>query len=556
MAKKGAPFGYFSKKPMEEYVSNNTTKMSDKESVASILQLPFADFSSRGIRPEIVEKFNVRASLSEEDGLTQQAWYFPYYNQKGKLCGWKRRDLTKDKEERGHFTTIGKVGVNCKMFGQEHAEAIQRARKRLMIVEGEPDVMAAYQALVDNVKGTKYEGMEPFIVSISCGTANAVESVQHNLEFIDSFETIVLGFDNDQAETPKEIRDGIKRGKEATDDVASSLMRDNIVVVEYAEGMKDPNEYLIAGRSKELAQTLQFAKKKFVAERVVLGSDIKFEDVIAPREYGAMVGSFPKLMNKIGGFRKRELTVLTSMSGVGKSTVTSEIAYCLGEHGYRVGLIFLEEETRETLQRLIARKLNVNYNKFKFEPQKYASEDKIKEAYDWAVDNGRFVFLDHFGSLQVETLMNKIKSMVYINKVDYIILDHLTLVVSGNATNDERKMLDICLTELAAFVASNDVGILAISHLNRDAAQELKGISKIEQPMWVKVKKEDMRGSSSLEALAWIVLGLDVEFMPDRTRGRVRLTCLKNRPFGLLGEADTFKMNNETGLLELAEYDF
>ena len=34
-----------------------------------------------------------------------------------------------------------------------------------------------YQALIDQVKGTKYEGLEPFVVSIPLGTANAVEAI-------------------------------------------------------------------------------------------------------------------------------------------------------------------------------------------------------------------------------------------------------------------------------------------------------------------------------------------------------------------------------------------
>jgi hypothetical protein len=34
--------------------------------------------------------------------------------------------------------------------------------------------------------------------------------------------------------------------------------------------------------------------------------------------------------------------------------------------------------------------------------------------------------------------------------------------------------------------------------------------------------------------------------MPDRSRGRVRLTSLKNRPWGYTGVADTFMLDDET----------
>ena len=127
------------------------------------------------------------------------------------------------------------------------------------------------------------------------------------------------------------------------------------------------------------------------------------------------------------------------------------------------------------------------------------------------------------------------------------------MLVSGIATTDERKMLDMVMTELAAFVASHDVGILAVSHLNRGVAEEFKAPKgKEDEPFFINVKKESLRGSSSLEQLSWVILGLEPEIMPDRSRGRLRLTVLKNRPWGQLGHADVVKLNEETGQLEPA----
>ena len=41
--------------------------------------------------------------------------------------------------------------------------------------------------------------------------------------------------------------------------------------------------------------------------------------------------------------------------------------------------------------------------------------------------------------------------------------------------------------------------------------------------------------------------------MPDRSRGNVRLTVLKNRPWGYLGVADEFKIDEETWEVILAQ---
>lgn len=524
-----------------------------KETMLDIEQLPIAHSKERGITKETCERFNVRMSISETDGKTPTAYFFPYYDSKGKLSGWKKRDLTVDKHDRQHFSVIGKVGVDCKMFGQQVAESINRKHTSLYTCEGEWDTLSIFQAMKDQVSGTKYEGMEPFVVSLACGTANAVESMLHNEGFVKSFQKITLCFDNDRA-TQKERDKGIKRGVEATEDVASAFIGDNLYCVEYAADMKDPSDYVQAGRSRELAKLLQFEAKRFVTEKIVYASDISFEELISKRENGLMIPQFPALMEKIRGFRKSELVLLTSGVGTGKSTVTSNFAAGIIEAGERVGLIFLEETRKETLQRLVANKLKVNFNHFKENPTSCASQEDIKAAYDSIVEDDRAVFLDHFGYLNINELMNKIRHMHFVSKCSYIILDHLTLCTSGGNVDDERKEIDRVMTELASFCASNPVCIIAISHINRGNYQDNKPPKDAdENPYWVKVDKSHMRGSSALEALSWIILGLEGQVMPDRSRGNVRLTVLKNRPYGLLGVADEFKLNPRTWEVELVQ---
>ena len=61
-----------------------------------------------------------------------------------------------------------------------------------------------------------------------------------------------------------------------------------------------------------------------------------------------------------------------------------------------------------------------------------------------------------------------------------------------------------------------------------------------------------LRGSAALEQLSWTILGLEPEILPDRSRGNVRLTVLKNRTWGFLGEADEFSIDQNTWEVILA----
>jgi archaellum biogenesis ATPase FlaH len=542
--------GYW-KQQKEESMSDYVPK----ETLKDVMELPFVDVPSRGIRKETCEKFGVRAALSPADGKTIEAIYFPSYNQKGKVTGFKKQDLTKDKSEKFHWSTVGSVSIGNKMFGQDVAEKVQRKRNNLIATEGEWDAMSVYQACVDDVKGTKFAGMEPFVASIPMGTANAVESFLHNNDFVHSFEGCTFFFDDDYC-TPAEKKKNIMKGHEAREAVANALVGSSLAmfVLTPGDGHKDASDMLQAGLSKELAKLVSFGKRVYSAEKIVKASDISFEELIEAREEGIYIDCFPGLMKKIHGFRKRELVLVTSPSGVGKSTVTSIIGSGLQKAGERVGMIYLEENNKETLQRMVAAELKVNYNKFKNDPLSCATSEEIKAAYDKIVENDSVVMLGHFGSLPITELMAKIKHMHLVEKCGFIILDHLSVVISGSDIANERKELDMVMTELAAFCAANDVGIIAVSHINRSAAQDFKPPKGEEdQPFWVKVTKEMMRGSAALEQLSWIIIGLEPQIMPDRSRGNVRTTVLKNRPWSYLGVADEFSIDEDTWQVLLAD---
>lgn len=527
-----------------------------KEKVEDVLKYSFEDIPERNITKKTCERFGVRAGLSETDGETIEAYYFPSYNQKGKIVGFSKQDITKSKDERGHWTAIGTVTIGNKLFGQDVAESVQRKRSNVVITEGQLDTMSVYQALVDNVQGTKYEGMEPFVVSIPLGTANAVESILHNEKFCTSFTELTIFMDDDYC-TPAETRKGIMKGHEAREAIASALVGSglSLMTVSPSEGFKDASDYLQADKSTELAKLVQFGKRVYSAEKITRASDVSLEELLTPRPEGCYVNVFPKLMDKIHGFRTRELTVLTSPSNTGKSTICALFASAFEQQGHRVGLMFLEETNKETLQRMVASKLKVSYLRFKDKPLECASKEKIEQAYNEIVEANSVVMLDHFGSLPVEDLMNKIKHMHLVEGCKYIILDHLSLCISGLETDNERKALDLIMTRLAAFCAANEVCVIAVSHINRaGTADQLKAQKGHEnEPYWIRVSKESMRSSASLEQLAFIVLGIEPEILPDRSRGRIRLTVLKNRPWGYLGIADTFKIDEDTWEVILME---
>lgn len=543
----------FKKEKMQEYTP--------KETIKDIEKYPFVANKERNLRKETLERFGVRAGVSETDGKTVEAWYYPSYNQKGKIVGYSKQDITKTKDEPYYWSTIGSVSIGNKLFGQETMEGVKRKRVNLVVTEGQLDCISVFQALVDSVAGTKYEGIEPLVVSIPMGTSNAVEAILHNETYVKSHESLTMFFDDDCC-TPAETKKGIVKGHEAREAVAGALVGNglSLFTITAENGNKDASDYLQKGQDVELAKLVQWNKRAFSAQKIVHVSDISFEDLIEKREEGLYVDCFPGLMEKIHGFRTSELVLLTSPSGVGKSTVTSIFASAFLEAGEKVGMIYLEEQNKETLQRMVAAKLKVNYNKFKNDPLGCASREAILEAYNSLKDNDQLIMLGHFGSLPITELMSKVKHMHLVEGCRYILLDHISVVISGSDIANERKELDMIMTELAAFCAANDVCIIAVSHINRgDGTMFKPPKGKEDQAFWVRVTKEMMRGSAALEQLSFIIIGLEPEILPSRSRGRVRLTVLKNRPWSYLGAADVFTVDDDTWeviLSDLSAEDF
>lgn len=524
-----------------------------KETLADVQQYKCLALPERGLTQQDAEFYGIRSAVSQKDGKTIEATYFPYYNKAGELTGFKKRDWTVTKDHDFHFTTVGTVKINAQMFGQMQTP---KGGRKLIIVEGEEEVPATRRAILDSLKGTKYEGkIEPSVVSVSMGTANAAECVAHNLDFVQSFSDIVLAFDSDAA-TQKELKRGILKGKEAKEEVAGLLLSDNIYTITHPHGMKDSRDCLLNGHSVELGKILAFGLEKYSPEKIICGDDVDVDSLLEPLREGHYIERYPKLMEKLHGIRTgNELITYTAFSGVGKSTLNREIAWELVAAGYKVGFIFLEEPTKKTQQSLIALELGVRLPDFRKNPLAVTTREKVLEAKNKVISNGRTYFLDHFGSMKVEKLMQQIKYLHFICGCEHIFIDHISMVVAGLESNNERKDIDMLYEELAAFMTNNNVTVHAVCHLKRvedNAPKQKEG----EEPKayWRQVKKEFLRGSSGIEQMSSCIIALENEVLPDETRGRVRTKVLKDREWGELGVCDTM-LQLEDGRLHVVPDD-
>jgi twinkle protein len=383
--------------------------------------------------------------------------------------------------------------------------------RMLTITEGELDALSMSQA-----QGNKWP-----VVSLPDGASSARSAIQESLEWVESFDTVVLMFDQDEA------------GQEATTAAAAIIKPGKVKIARLP--LKDPSEMLVAGRSPELISAMWNAKQwrpsGIVSSEQVLEMVLR---PIPPSDPYPLVA----LNTVTGGLRRGELTMFAAGSGSGKSTLVRQTAHALRKLGRKVGYVALEESVQVSALCLYGLELNRNI-KLDVDPQKAIRDDPDR----FVEYIGGYELYDHWGSQDPDDLLSRIRYMIVGCGCEYVVLDHISIVVSGN-DQDERRAIDKLMTALRALVHETGAGLLVITHLKR-------GLSGQGWETGKRPSLSDLRGSGGLEQLSDTVIVASRDMTADPpVCDQVSYFVVKNRWVSRLGPAGTAVYNHETGALE------
>jgi twinkle protein len=292
--------------------------------------------------------------------------------------------------------------------------------------------------------------------------------------------------------------------------------------------MKDANDMLVAGKGTEVIDAMWRAKE-YRPDGIVGGNDL-WDYITKIDLQEAVPYPYEGLTKMTHGLRKGELVTITAGSGIGKSQFCRELSHHLLRNGQSVGYIALEESVRRTTLGILGIEMSTPLHL-----RKDVNEKELKEGFDSCLASGKFFTYDHFGSMDSNNLMNRIRYMAKGCGCGWIILDHLSIVVSGMGDGDERRLIDNTMTKLRSLVEELKVGMIIVSHLKRPEGRghEEGATTSLSQ----------LRGSAGIAQLSDMVLGLERNQQDDTTRNRTIVRILKNRFTG------------ETGIASYLEYD-
>ena len=478
-------------------------------------QSDFTEIVDRNLSENTCKKYGVSVKTDSMGTITNH--YYPYHDKQGSKIATKTR-YTKLKE----FSVQGNT-YQAGLFG----EHLFSKNKFIIITEGEIDCLSAYQMFYTG----KYETP---VVSIKHGVASAVKDIKNSLEWLEQFQNIIINFDNDE------------QGKEGALKIAELFSPGKCKIMHLPQEFKDASDCLVKNKIQIYTQAFWNAKR--FAPDGIINANTLFDDIIKPSVQSFVQYPFEGLNKMTYGLRASELVTFTSGSGLGKTQVIRElIHHLLKQTKDNLGLLMLEENPIVTSKGI----MSIEANQRLHLPDVHISKEEWKKHFDATTGSGRVFLFDHFGSNTIDNIISRVRYLAKGLDCKYIIIDHVSIIVSDQSHGDERKALDEIMTRLRTLVQETGIAMIVVSHLRRPDGKghEEGAVTSLSQ----------LRGSASIGQLSDMVIGLERDAQHDdpEIRHTTRVRVLKNRFSGITGPCCDLKYDMDTGrLAEVTSSDF
>lgn len=474
----------------------------------------------RSIDDSTYAKFGIRHAFAEDTGEVIEQ-YYPC-TQDGQLVGYKVREVPKN------FYSKGRTGADCELFMQFK---FNRGGKYVIITEGEVDALSAYQMIAE-YNASKGWDYETAVVSPTTG-ANSHKQIASQFRFFDSFENIIISYDNDKA------------GQTATEQLLKVLPKGKVKIMPMR--YKDANEYLEKNAEDAFISDFYNAKKQVPVG--VLASSKLYERIMGQSAVAKI--PFPPFMQKlnelfVGGMPLGHIVNIAADTGIGKTTLVNElIYYWIFNSPHTVGIVSMELDAGQYGEVLLSRHLEKKLALIENQEEKiaYLSTDRVVEkAKELTVKedgDSRFYLLDNRDG-SIEEIQDTVEELVSACGAKVIVLDPLQDILDGLSNEEQAEFMKWA----KGFIKSHGITFIFINHMRKTPAGQNGADSE-----------QNIMGSSTIikSASANILLKRDKMSESEITRNSTEISVTKNRVCGLTGPAGSIYYDNATHTLHSLE---
>lgn len=497
----------------------------DRPDVSKLKYGYYGPLRSRGISEATCRKYGYQ--ISDEIFKDEATHIAPYHNAEGQLTAQNLRG-----ESTKTFKSVGSTTKTMQTFGQSR---FADGGKQLVICEGEIDALSVYEATGSKGNWTTSVGVP--------GVSRAPKFIKANLEWIESFEKVIIFFDADEV--------GIQAAKKATKLISYGKAE---YVTDWPNGCKDANDILVKLGKGALASQL-YKTTQYVPDGIKAVKELRY----TPSSFNVSLYPWKAWNKKLFARRSGEITMYAAGSGQGKSTIMRAIYGELAKAGESCAMIMLEESVEETkadlmsnltgkpIRRLMAQ-LAVNQQMIKqgmpmMFPDVEPIADQVLEEAEQAVNDSGLILVDHMGGYTLNSILSQVRFLAVSKGVKHILIDHITLLVASDDEHDDpNKAADALMKNLSMLCEETGVAIDVISHI-RKGNNGAKSANNGGQ-----LTMEAFRGSNSLTQIADNVIVFERDQQSEDSN-ITKCRSLKTRLSGFTGVICELRYDAETGQL-------
>jgi twinkle protein len=466
--------------------------------------------ADRRIDVDTCKKFGVKTTA-------KGSHLFPAFDAQGNLVAVKERYYPEKM-----FKIHGDMS-QAMLFGMQ---VFPKTGRSVTITEGEYDAMAAYR-----MTGSKYPHF-----SIFNGINSAKKEAKRCFDQLKEFDSITLNFDADE------------HGRKGVEEVGP-LFPGRAKVLELTEG-KDACDYLKANKGSKYVDEFWRARQ-YTLGGIINGADT-WEKFKAKKDVESIPfdPQYTELNQKTYGIRLGEIVLVTAGTGSGKTQVLREWKYnlltvAMKKTDWNLMDISLEEDTGDNVGGLMA----LHANKRIMLPDVNIPEEEEKRIHDELFGDKRYFTLDHEGSVEDESLLDKIEYAATVENCKLFFLDHVTIAVSDCAAGSENLSMDKFMNRLLKMVKRLNICVVVVSHLRKTGGGG-KSFEEGRIPT-----EDDLKGSGSLKQIAMttIAIARNKYAETDKERNTTSFHVLKCRFSGRTGPCDYAYFDDETGRMTVID---